>query len=583
MDKKSHGTEPQERYNSVSILDCTLRDGGYVNDWRFELDMARDVYRSLAKSGIDFVELGFVTSPEFFDSTKHGPFRACQESKLQYITQGIQGPPVALMCDHGKLKIADLPDKQNSVASMIRLAVHRDKINQAIKFLELVKNKNYLTSLQVMGYANYNEPEKANLLAAASGSGLDYLYIADSYGSMVPEDITPIFEPFLALDGLKVGFHPHNSLQLAFANTLEAIKIGVNIVDGSIYGMGRGSGNLPTEVLLSFLSRFSSKYNVIPLLNCIDRYFISLKRQTPWGYQLSYMISGIFKCHPYFAAEIVQRKEYTMEGMWKGLEVIQEINPVGYDGELIKKLIELGVLGSLGKKALHIAAKVGSDTPDASRPKAPYINRHEGSDILILANGPTLKEYQPKIQKFIAKYQPVIMGANYLAGLFEPHYHAFVNLKRFTMYVGEASPRSKLLLGENIPESLISEYTQRPYERLYFRDILNADFDIVDGRIQTNCRTVSVLLCGVAIVMGAHRIFVAGMDGYMGKTNIRDTLFYEEAFEPEENKVNKERHMWNDRFLREVDQYFQDKGKEGIHILTPTSHQHFYKGIDNYV
>ena len=583
MGKNNHKTSLQQRYNSLSILDCTFRDGGYVNDWQFELDMAQDVYRSLAKSGVDFVELGFVTSPEFFDPSKQGPFRACKESDLQYITQGIQGPSVVLMCDYGKLKISDLPPKRNSVASMIRLAVHRDKINEAVKYLELVKKQGYLTSLQVMGYANYSESEKANLMAAASDSGLDYLYIADSYGSMVPDDIAPVFEPFLALGDMKVGFHPHNSLQLAFANTLEAIKVGVNIVDSSIYGMGRGSGNLPTEVLLSFLSRFSSKYNVIPLLNCIDRYFMKLKRQTPWGYQLSYMISGIFKCHPYFAAEIVQRKEYSMEDLWKGLEVIQEINPVGYDGELVKKLIELGVLGSLGKKALHIAAKVGSDAPDSWRPKVPYINRHQGADFLILANGPTLKEYQAKIQKFIDKYQPVIMGANYLAGLFEPHYHAFVNLKRFTMYVQEASSRSKLLLGENIPDNLIDEYTQGRYERLYFRDVINADFDIVDGRIQTNCRTVSVLLCGVAIVMGANRIFVAGMDGYMGKTTIRDNLFYEEAFEPEENKIKKERHMWNDRFLHEVDQYLQGIGKEGIHILTPTSHQHFYKGIDNYV
>ncbi len=130
---------------------------------------------------------------------------------------------------------------------------------------------------------------------------------------------------------------------------------------------------------------------------------------------------------------------------------------------------------------------------------------------------------------------------------------------------------------------MISEYTQRDYETIYFRDVLDADFDIKNGMIQSNCRTISVLLVGLAIVMGAKRIFIAGMDGYLHKSSVKSTLFYEEKVDPQDLELNIERHHWNERFLHQIDRYIQEKGQEGIHILTPTTHQSFYKGIDNYL
>ena len=568
---------------SMQILDCTIRDGGYINNWHFDTKMVREVYRALSKSGVDFVELGFRGTERYFDPSVYGAFRFTSEKILQEIVTGIEGPRISIMGDYGKIQLEDLEDQKNSIAHMVRIAVHKNMVFEAIELLEKIKAKGYIASLQAMGFTGYSDKEKVQLKHAVKGSGLDYFYIADSYGSIFPDEMESLFGQFLELDTIKLGFHPHNSLQMAFANSLEAIRIGVDIIDSSIYGMGRGSGNLPTEVLIAYLAiKGNHKYNVLPVLNAVDRYFVSIMNETPWGYQLPYMISGMFKCHPYYASELVKRKEYPIEDVWKALEIIEEMRPTGFDLKIVENLINKGILGGSGSKNRLIQDK-DRDTERGQKGAVPYLDRHSGRDFLVLANGPTLKEYRGKIQQFMEKHDPVVLGANNLSGLFEPDYHAFNNEKRFTMYVDRVAPGSKLLLGENLSPETIREYVNRDYEKLIFDNVLDNVFDILAGRIQTNCRTISVLLLGVSIVMGAKRIFAVGMDGYLGKDSVLKGLFYDEHMEPEEYQLIVERHQWNERFLFQIDQHVREKGIEGIHIITPTSHQRFYKGIENYL
>lgn len=567
----------------LEILDCTIRDGGYLNNWWFDQKMVREVYRALSKSGVDYIELGFRGTTKYFDPTIFGAWRFTSEEDLRDVTEGIQGAKIVLMGDHGKIDIEDIDEKENSIVDLIRIAAHKNQIFNAIDFLDKVKSKGYMTSLQAMGFTGYTKKEKDDLKKAMKGSGLDYFYIADSYGSILPSEIQSLFDPFLNIDPIKIGFHPHNSLQMAFANTLEAIRIGVDIVDSTIYGMGRGAGNLPTEALIAYMQlQKHAKYNVIPILGCIEKYFVELAKEVPWGYQLSYLISGMFKCHPYYAEDLVDRREYSIEDIWKALEIIDDMNPTGFDRQIIEKMISRGVLSG-GRKTGREQLILSKDMNEGERRAVPYVSRHTGRDFLILANGPTLSKHRDQIQSFIEKYDPIILGANYLSNLFVPHYHAFNNKKRFTMYLDSVNQDAKLLIGENIPSELVREYVKGPYEILQFRDVLDSDFDIRDGRIQSSCRTISVLLLGVAIVMGAKRIFIAGMDGYLNKDGIKNTLFYHEKFEPDDITLNMDRHHWNEKFLHQIDQYIQKQGHEGIHIITPTTHQAFYKGIDNYI
>ncbi|MFC1672154.1 hypothetical protein ACFL01_03360, partial [Planctomycetota bacterium] len=444
--------------------------------------------------------------------------------------------------------------------------------------------------------------EKKALQGYLKKSSIDYFYIGDSYGSIFPSQIREMFEPYQEMDRFKVGFHPHNGIQMAFANTLEAIRVGVDIVDSSIYGIGRGAGNLPTEILLSYLvSEGSNRFNVIPVLNCIERYFLDLIKEAPWGYQLQYMISGIFNSHPDYTKDMLRRREYSMEEVWKVMEYVRAVRPVGFDKTIVDNLIRKGVIGGEDAGANERKEQEpASIAPSVPKVEVPYVNRHADREFLVLANGPSLKECRSEIDRFIKKYDPVILGANYLGDLFAPDYHAFSNQKRVASYMRTVNDASMPLIGTNIPADMIGDYVDRPYEPLAFHDVLDADFDIQDGVIMTNCRTVSVLLVGVAVVMGAKTVYVVGMDGYLHAEAVRSalsqeedvdvglegeegTLFYDEKFDARANDLNVERHRWNDKFLRQIDEYMKKQGGEGVHVLTPTSHDAFYKSFANYI
>ncbi|MDD5006786.1 MAG: aldolase catalytic domain-containing protein [Syntrophorhabdaceae bacterium] len=569
---------------NYEILDCTIRDGGYLNNWRFDKRMVREVYRALSKAGIDIVEIGFRGTEKYFKRDQFGPWRFTDIDDLRDVVQGINGAKVAIMGDFGKLDTDDITDDYCQYVSLVRIAVHKDGAFNAIKQLEAIRKKGFLVSLQAMGITSYTRDEIRELVTVLKDSSIDYVYIADSYGSILPDQMRPLIEPFQELKHIKVGFHPHNGLQMAFANTLEAIKCGIDIVDSTIYGMGRGAGNLPTEVLLSYLQLSTTdKYNVIPVLHVIDRFFMNIDTDEPWGYQLPYMLSGIFQCHPYYPKTLVDYREYSMEDIWSALEIVKKINPVGFSKDILNDIIKSGMIGSTQHKSSTPSAPEKAVTPERSIDGGvPYKDRHAGREFLILANGPTLKEYRPRIEAFIKKHNPIILGANYISGFFTPHYHAFNNKKRFTDYVDTVEKDSILMIGENIPEEMVREYTARPYETLYFEDTLG-DFGIVDGIIQSNCRTISVLLMGIAIVMGAERIFAVGLDGYIGADATGGFHFYDEKVEPEERDLVIERHRFNQLFLEQIDAYLIHQGKEGIHILTPTGYKAFFKGIENYI
>jgi 4-hydroxy 2-oxovalerate aldolase len=575
--------------NTFKILDCTIRDGGYLNNWRFDKRMVREVYRALSKAGIDYVEIGFRGTEKYFDRHEFGLWRFTDFADLKEVVGGIKGAKLAIMGDYGKLDGDDISGDYREFIDLVRLAVHKDNTGEAIRLLQGVKSKGFDVSLNAMGITSYTEEELKELANMLAGSGVDYLYIADSYGSILPDQLERLITPFRGLPDLKVGFHPHNSLQMAFANTLEAIKCGIDMIDCTIYGMGRGAGNLPTEVILSYLQLSTTdKYNVIPVLHCIDRFFMEIEVDEPWGYQLPYMLSGIFQCHPYYPKTLVDYREFSMEDIWNALEVVQKLNPVGFSKSIVEGVIKSGMIGGHKTKGPYTAEKnpsmveVTAEDSVEKIPTVSYENRYQGKDFLILAGGPTLKEYKTKIDRFIQAYDPIILGANYLSSLFEPHYHAFNNKKRFVDYIDTVEKGSHLLIGENIEEEMIREYTARNYETLFFVDALN-HFDISGGVIQCNCRTISVLLMAVAIVMGAKRVFAVGMDGYTGMESKDGFHFYSEKVEPEEKELVIERHRWNQRYIEQIDEYLSERGMEGVHILTPTSHKAFYKGIENYL
>jgi len=365
----------------------------------------------------------------------------------------------------------------------------------------------------------------------------------------------------LALPNKKIGFHPHNSLQMAFANTIEAIHQGVDIVDGSMYGMGRGAGNLPLEIIVSYLQqRNPEKYNVVPILQCIDKHFLDFKKENQWGYQLPYMISGIFNSHPYYAKKLIDWREYTIEDVWNVLNNIKKRQTIGFSEDVLKEETEK----TLTK---HVKEKPN------------YLNKHENETFLVLANGPSLKKYRKKIQDFIKKYNPIILGANYLGGLFVPNYHCFTNKRRFMDYINTVDNKSKLLLGSDFEKDFIEMYTDKEYERLVHGYKPDGHFKIENGVIYTGYYTVSTLLIPLASVMGADKIYVAGMDGYKNIDH-KSVHFYKEKDETKDIQIELEKQRKSEKLLNEIQEHLEKSKLKRFKIITPTSYENHYENID---
>lgn len=572
----------KDKQVNAEILDCTIRDGGYANNWNFDKKIVREIYRTISRAGVDFIELGFKNNEK---KEKVGPWFDVSEELLNETISGISGIPVALMINYDKAGTKNIPPKDKSLVKMYRVACNNDKTLEAINFCEDIKEKGYIVSIQLMGIINSSQANLEALIKPLAESCLDYIYFADSYGSLFPQTIAR-YASILKSTGKKIGFHAHNSLQLAFANTLEALNNGVDIVDATIFGMGRGAGNLPLETLIAYFEKTlnNKKYNTIPILHLIDRYFTQMHKDSQWGYSLPYMLSGILEIHPNYAKEMIDYREYDINDVVEVLEVIKKSAPIGFKKDIIKQALQRGFV-NFSKDDKELTYEPQEIDAIKKCHRVTYKGRHEGRDFLIFANGPSLKKYRQEIEEFIKRYNPVVMGANYMSGLACPDYHAFSNKKRFVSYFDQINKNSKILLSCSFEEDFVREYVKRDFEWIVHLNRTLSHFDICDDIITSDCRTISILLIGASIVMGAKRIFIVGMDGYRNIENfLPDNIhFYVEKEEVEDPGLLMEKHRWNETMLGNINSFLVKQGKEELHILTPTSHTFFYNSIRNWI
>ena len=284
----------------IKVVDCTIRDGGLINDHRFEDKFVKAVYRAASASGVDYVELGYRLSKKQYSPDKYGRSKFCDEDFLKEITEGVpNGAKVATMVDIGRVELDDIKPKKESVIDLMRVACYVKDIDKAIAYVKHLSDKGYETTVNIMAVSTALQPDLEEGLAELAGSPVKVVYVVDSYGALFSEQIhflVKLYKKYFQPKGIEVGIHTHNNQQLAFANTIEAIRKGANYLDGSIFGIGRGPGNCPLELLLAFLK--NPKFNLDPVLEIIEKEFLPLKEKMEWGYIIPYMITGILNQHP---------------------------------------------------------------------------------------------------------------------------------------------------------------------------------------------------------------------------------------------------------------------------------------------
>lgn len=306
--------EDLEKYpKRINLLDCTLRDGGCVNDFNFGYVAMNKIKKAIEKSGVEIIELGYINEKkgteeertQFIDIPSVNKFLNKKQKDTKYV----------VMIDYGTYDFSNLPNRDENGIDGIRIAFHKKDYKNAIEAAKTVLSKGYEVFIQPMIILSYSENEIIDLVKLVNHevSNITAFYIVDSFGQMRYGDCTRILnivDQYLYKD-IKIGFHGHNNLQSAYSNSLELISNDINrefILDCSLNGMGKGAGNVPTELVMNYLnSSYKKNYDLIPTYKIINDVIKDFKHEFSWGYSVNFLLSAINGCTPSYINYFINR------------------------------------------------------------------------------------------------------------------------------------------------------------------------------------------------------------------------------------------------------------------------------------
>lgn len=307
-----------DRRRRIKVLDCTIRDGGICNDWHFDHAQVRNVYKALLASGVEYMEVGYTTTDGLFDRDKVGPWRFCDQADLAKVVEPGR-MKISTMVDCGRVQPSDIPAKSDSLIDVVRIATYAHQLDEAIRILDHCLENGYETFMNVMAVSTLSPDEVDAFLIRLATSGVHNVALVDSFGALYPFHVRYLVRKYMNYlgEGIGVGVHFHNNQQQAYANSIAAIDEGVEVVDATIHGMGRGAGNCPLELLLFYLD--NPNYDVGPVLNLVEQ-FAELRDDLRWGYHLPYAITGYYNIHPREGIERMSSDaRYQVDDMYRKL------------------------------------------------------------------------------------------------------------------------------------------------------------------------------------------------------------------------------------------------------------------------
>jgi len=297
----------------IKVVDATLRDGGLVNDFFFDEEFVKALYQANLEAGVDYMEFGYRASKKQFDPSKFGKWKFTSDEDVWEVI-GKKDPrmKICIMADVGRTDYKeDIKPRKDSPVDLFRVATYIETIPEAVEMINYISSLGYETTCNLMAITKCTDEQIVDALNEIAKTPALAAYVVDSYGSLYPKQtrkLTRLYHGVLAPAGKEVGIHAHNNQQCAFANTLEAKDTGAKWLDGTAFGMGRGAGNCHSEALLGYLN--GKKYHVEPLLKLVSDWMMPMKESgVEWGYNTSYMLTGLTNQHPRTAIAATKNKD----------------------------------------------------------------------------------------------------------------------------------------------------------------------------------------------------------------------------------------------------------------------------------
>lgn len=480
---------------NIMILDCTLRDGGYINDNNFGEKNIKKLIKYLKSAKIDIIECGYLmdnieydkNKTEFLSMKQAEPFLAPDNS-------------YTLMLLGEKYKIENLPENTGGKIDTIRMSFHKKSLQKAIEYAKKIKEKGYKLFLQPTSIMSYTEEEIKKMLKELNDLDVECIAIVDTFGQMTPEDtrrVTKIFDEGLR-ENIKIGIHLHNNLQTAFANAitfLDTISENRDVeIDTSLLGMGRGAGNLPTELLANYLNtRYGKKYKLEPLLEASDNIISKIKEEHDWGYSLPYYLSAINGIHPSYIILFLERKTLHSVDINNLIKMISEDKKIEFDREYAEELYSI-----YNEKSV--------DDKESRKELEKLVS---GKKVVLIGPGRSIINYRDQIEDLLSKDNIFSIAVNGI-DLFYTDATFYSNKKRYK----EFRKKSNLtLLTSNI--KIVQEENELIFD---YRNSLSRESGISDNSL--------LIILNILKDLNVEEIQLVGFDGF--STNMKDNFYSEE-------------------------------------------------------
>ncbi len=488
---------------NIKVLDCTLRDGGYYNNWDFDPELAQATVRALARSGVEVIEIGYKSnSTDKF----YGLYKYCNERLLQWL-HSVKGTEFAFMidlkefCEGNQLNKGSLDEvivsEPSSVFHWVRIAIRTSQIEPALEAIDYFNALGYKIALNLMGGSLIELEDLTSVLKRVEGKPVEVLYLADSFGSFYPEDISRYYQHVKKHYSGDLGFHAHDNQGMAYVNAIQAIKEGVKYIDGTIYGMGRGAGNLRIEqFLLGMREKFEmNQYKPFHILQVLYQNYIPLQQKYGWGASYVYMMSGLKDIHQSYVQELSDHNQYTLSQISRILDEIPKKERSKFNSAELTTAL---------KRSVKIVEEEGLDTIPHERVD------QLGEAVVICANGPGLKSHIEAVRHFSLEHGAKVLECNNTGQLRDVKDKIVVILNRVRLLetLSDNSIDAELIItGEQfIPGELLKPN---------LRSVQYELGEIYDNSVVNISSYEAGQLCvSWAIHKGATKIYLAGFDGY---------------------------------------------------------------------
>lgn len=474
----------------INVLDCTLRDGGYVNDWAFGKDAIAGLLNNMSLANVECVEVGFLRPVPYDENRSLFPDKASLDGILKNKSKNVK---YFVMYDvSNPVDIDSFPKNDGKGIDGIRVIFKKDRINDGIVAVKKFMSLGYLVAANFVSTNFYTDEEFIDGIKIFNEIKPYTITIVDTFGSMKNDEFLhyiKLADEYLDKD-IVLSYHAHNNLQQAYQNSVSFVNLNLDreiLIDASVFGMGRGAGNLNIELFAEYLNaNFKKDYHIVPILEIMDEYLQDTYKKNFWGYSLPLYISGTLNVHPNYAIYLAEKNTLTEKSLYEILKNIKEEDRQKYKKEIAENYY------------VEYMNVYRDDAGDIEK----LANELKGKNILVLAPGRSINDNKDRINAELAKSDTIGISLNFYNKDFNTDYLFSSNMRRYSKLDDKIGSdiKTKVILTSNMREAKNKDYV------INFFSLALESKDIIDN--------AALMVFKLLIKLGISSVKVAGMDGY---------------------------------------------------------------------